>query len=391
MQVVSSFQRRFTRTNSYSGDAKKPFDMGVCKEFQKPLTSYYLNYARSFYNTMIDTERIISEHDCRTLIEQDLGRPLGRGASVRFKCPLHKETRGASLAVWENGWRCFGKCQTGGSVIDWVMQYRGLDFKEACALLGGVDVPHQRRYVPTISAKPAVELSKPPSRQWQHAAVEFVKRGAANLAAPEGERARAWLEARGITRSVQRRVLLGYIPGAPSEWHTSSLHGVDVRIPSGILIPWIADGELWGIKVRSSGNVKYMQASGGNLQGALYRATPCRSKDWGGIQPKLPIVFVEGEFDALLIERLIGYMCCPVTLGSAGGRLNVRWLALTLSAPACFIMTDSDEAGENAAAYLMETVPNPVRIRVPYPHKDITDFWQADHRGAHDFLVKQIA
>lgn len=342
---------------------------------------------------MIDTERIISEHDCRTLIEQDLGRPVGRGAAARFKCPLHKETHGASLAVWENGWRCFGKCQTSGNVIDWVMKYRGLDFKEACALLGGVDAPHQRRYVPMINAKPAVELSKPPSRQWQHAAVEFIKRGTATLAAPEGARARAWLEWRGIARPIQRRVLLGYLPGAPSEWHTSSLHGVDVRLPSGILIPWIADGELWGIKVRlAGGNVKYMQASGGNLNGALYRATACRSKskDWGGIQPKLPIMFVEGEFDALLIEHLAGDLCCPVTLGSAGGRLNPRWLALMLSATVCFIMTDSDQAGEKAAAYLMETVPNPVRVQVPAPHKDVTDFWQADCEGAHDFLINLL-
>lgn len=70
--------------------------------------------------------------------------------------------------------------------------------------------------------------------------------------------------------------------------------------------------------------------------------------------------------------------------------LNPRWLALMLSAPVCFIMTDSDEAGESAAAYLMETVPKPVRVCVPAPHKDITDFWQADPEGARDFLLNLV-
>lgn len=341
----------------------------------------------------IDIEAIKKKHDLRLIIEAELGRPTSRGSQAwSFRCPFHHETHGASLAVYIDHYHCFSpKCGESGDVVRWVMLRDNLSFIEACKQLGGQVVASGALKRSHVRMQAAPVLSQPPSRQWQHAAVEFIKRGTATLAAPEGARARAWLEWRGIARPIQRRVLLGYLPGAPSEWHTSSLHGVDVRLPSGILIPWIADGELWGIKVRlAGGNVKYMQASGGNLQGALYRATPCHKADWGGIQPKMPLLFVEGEFDALLIERLVGDLCCPVTLGSAGGRLNPRWLALMLSAPACIVMTDRDEAGEKAAAYLMDTVPNPVRVQVPAPHKDVTDFWQADCEGAHDFLINLL-
>ena len=53
-------------------------------------------------------------------------------------CPLHSEKR-PSLMVYpdKQSWHCYGACNTGGSVIDFVMKYENLDFKGALLRLGG--------------------------------------------------------------------------------------------------------------------------------------------------------------------------------------------------------------------------------------------------------------
>ena len=58
------------------------------------------------------------------------GFEVGRGGFVR--CPFHSGDRTASLKVYpgDRGWHCFG-CNKGGSVISFVMELFGLNFKQA--------------------------------------------------------------------------------------------------------------------------------------------------------------------------------------------------------------------------------------------------------------------
>lgn len=53
-----------------------------------------------------------------------------------IKCPFHAGDRTASLKLYpgERGWHCFG-CNRGGSVIDFVMELYGLDFRQAVVRL----------------------------------------------------------------------------------------------------------------------------------------------------------------------------------------------------------------------------------------------------------------
>ena len=79
---------------------------------------------------MIDVERIKDRVDCRDLIERDLGRPKYRNNThSKYKCPLHNEEKGYSLAVYEDHWHCFGKCGRGGDAISWLQEYHGLSFR----------------------------------------------------------------------------------------------------------------------------------------------------------------------------------------------------------------------------------------------------------------------
>lgn len=58
------------------------------------------------------------------------GFDVGRGGFMR--CPFHQGDRTASLKVYPGGggWHCFG-CNKGGSVVDFVMELFGLNFKQA--------------------------------------------------------------------------------------------------------------------------------------------------------------------------------------------------------------------------------------------------------------------
>jgi DNA primase catalytic core len=58
------------------------------------------------------------------------------GADLIGRCPFHDD-REPSLVISPNKnlWHCLGACQTGGSVIDWVMRTRGVSFRYAVELL----------------------------------------------------------------------------------------------------------------------------------------------------------------------------------------------------------------------------------------------------------------
>src|SRR5688500_9600016 len=60
------------------------------------------------------------------------------GDNLLGLCPFHDD-REPSLVITpdKNLWHCLGACQTGGSVIDWVMKAEGASFRHAVELLRG--------------------------------------------------------------------------------------------------------------------------------------------------------------------------------------------------------------------------------------------------------------
>ncbi len=64
------------------------------------------------------------------------------GSDYVMCCPFHEDDT-ASLVITpsKNLWHCMGACQTGGSVIDWVMKTEGVSFRHAVELLQN-NLPH---------------------------------------------------------------------------------------------------------------------------------------------------------------------------------------------------------------------------------------------------------
>jgi DNA primase len=307
---------------------------------------------------MIDTQSLKLQIDVRTLIEYDLGQPpIRSGRSHLYKCPFHNEQKGFSLAVWSDGYRCFGKCDTAGDAIDWLMSFRQLSFTQSVSLLDSGQVPILKNPVPQISV-----TCEPPNDKWQTSARKVIELAENILWSSEGERALTYLLGRGLTTSTIQQARLGYIPRDYWDWR--EIEGL--KVPCGITIPWFAHDALWAVKVRrASREQRYLQIAGGSSHG-LYNAD--------SLVGKSSVVFCEGEFDTLILQQEAGGIVSPVTLGSATNRLSVRWLSELVSHQHIFIAYDSDTAGKRGTERLLKTSLRFQQLSLP-DGKDINDFY----------------
>ena len=77
--------------------------------------------------------------DLKQLIENETGQSFTRDNKIC--CPFHSE-KSPSFSVRFNSdnnkwqWKCFGGCDTSGDAIDFIMQYKGIDYKVAREYLG---------------------------------------------------------------------------------------------------------------------------------------------------------------------------------------------------------------------------------------------------------------
>lgn len=83
-----------------------------------------------------EVERIKRQVSLESLVREH-GVALKRlGSNLVGLCPFHDDHE-PSLVITpsKNLWNCLGACQTGGSVIDWVMKTRSCDFRQAVVIL----------------------------------------------------------------------------------------------------------------------------------------------------------------------------------------------------------------------------------------------------------------
>ncbi len=129
------------------------------------------------------------------------------GANYFGLCPFHNE-RTPSFAVNPAGqfYHCFG-CGKGGGVINFIMEIENLSYPDAVRHLAarvGMAVPEDRFDRDSRKRTRLLQLNK-------DAAKFFYEQ----LGTPEGQRAAAYMQQRGISPPVARKFGLGY---APDRW-----------------------------------------------------------------------------------------------------------------------------------------------------------------------------
>ena len=87
----------------------------------------------------------IADQELKRLKEEISVERLVEGAGIELKahgadrigrCPFHDDkTPSLVVSPKKNLWHCLGACQTGGSVIDWVMKAQGVSFRHAVEIL----------------------------------------------------------------------------------------------------------------------------------------------------------------------------------------------------------------------------------------------------------------
>lgn len=180
-------------------------------------------------------ESIIDEIRARADIVEIVGEqvPLKRaGKDFRALCPFHHEKTPSFYVVPSRGfYKCFG-CGESGDVFTFLMKRSGFSFQDAVRDLGrrvGVEVPDPR----------ADREADEPHRVLYEAiafADDFFRRSLADPAV--GERARGYLEQRGIAHAAVERFGLGYAPAGWRELREAAhRHGVedDVLLAAGLI------------------------------------------------------------------------------------------------------------------------------------------------------------
>jgi DNA primase len=301
---------------------------------------------------MVDTGALLERIDTAALIEHDLGHPVRReGRWLTWHCPFHADRKTPSLGVAGNRWKCFG-CGRSGDAIDWLRQHEGLSFRDACQRLGSMELLLTSE---KVAPRQPSSLSAPPEA-WREQALEVVSTCQAVLWSDDGTKARLWLNRRGLTSETVRRWCMGFNPD------DQKLCGL--WVPRGIVIPCLAAGKIWYLKVRlANGPTKYRQVSGGQI--ALFGADT--------IGKHSTVVVTEGEFDAMLLHQEAGDLAGVVTLGSAAARLPDTWVPYLLGVRRLLVAYDTDTAGAKGAA-MWAAVASRGQRWPPLAGKDVTDF-----------------
>jgi DNA primase len=83
-----------------------------------------------------EIERIKQEVSIRQLVEYYGVKLEKKGKDLVALCPFHNDHEPSLIITPDkNLWHCLGACQTGGSVIDWVMKIEGVSFRHALEIL----------------------------------------------------------------------------------------------------------------------------------------------------------------------------------------------------------------------------------------------------------------
>ena len=285
------------------------------------------------------------------------------GREFKACCPFHNEKSPSFTVNDEKGfYHCFG-CGAHGDAIRWLTDQRGMAFMDAVKELAaeaGLDVP-----APDPRAAKAAE-----QRDSLHDVTTAAQKWFTEmLAAPEGEKARAYLATRGFDAHTVQRFGFGYAPegrqalkGALSAFPEARLIEAGLRIAvddkepydrfRGRLMLPIEDARgrviAFGGRILDKAKTdapKYLNSPDtplfdkGRTLYNLHRAGPA-SRQSGRL------VVVEGYMDVIALAAA-GFSECVAPLGTALTERQIEMLWRLVETPIlCF---DGDAAGQRAA------------------------------------------
>ena len=208
------------------------------------------------------------------ITRSDLGPPhIQLAGRAFYRCPFGR-CRGYTLVIEPERYYCVGPCQSRGTIEDWQAQF----------------------------AQPLLHTQRPIAytRLWQRTAMPVVEKAEEALQSESAMPLRECLAQIGLDERTIAIARLGFIPGERHEHHILG----PLRIPSGLSIPWLLDGELlaWRVLRRDTVN-NFAEITGGDTS-AIYNQD--------AIWPEAPILICNDELEVLLVQQLCGDLVTPV-------------------------------------------------------------------------------
>lgn len=299
------------------------------------------------------------------------------------------------------------QCGKAGDVIQFLMDFDGMDFKEAAARAGMKLEESERRSLPEApkarwGAPKLIEEAEPNAPQrdesaWLTQAEHYVTtRHEAIMKSPA---ALAYLKGRGLDEEAVRDYRLGVQQGENGKAHIMRMRkiwglpdGAPVQeggkerkflwLPRGIVIPSSIGGKVRRIRVRrpdadrkkSLENMKYYVVPGSEM---IPLFLPMRA---GTFKKPIACVVVEAELDAMLVHRAAGDIAAVLGAGTAGLRhLPPSVMAAMRDTPIILVATDAgDESGAGTHGWHLWRDTFPQAVRHPCIHgKDPGEMFQS--------------
>jgi len=334
---------------------------------------------------MIDFAAIKDRHKIEDVLVQRYGVDLRRASGgFQVKCPIHSEQKGASFCVNERKqlWRCHGKCQSGGSVIDLIMAMDG-----AANALAAAEILEGRQLTDEERTRPRPE---------RLAKLQFIN-----------ER----LERREMM-PLPRMYRAEKLQNAPKHYFeliakARGLHWVSIQMAhdAGCLrfcqAQWRKDGEKFAcyavLDVENPCNVQFRRLDADENGKALCFWGDTKVMGWQGNQgnwpvgidaalayPSATLLLVEGTGDFLAgwDIRCQGHDVIPVGMFGASNAIAIQALPF-FERREVIIIQQHDAAGQQSSARWkeqLEKVPARVRVwQVPQEGADLNDFVAAEN------------
>ncbi len=285
------------------------------------------------------------------------------------------------------------QCKRGGDCIQFLRDFEGLTFHQACERLGR-PVPDSRdltRRAPSLSSAgkwdPKVYAS--PEDLWREKATKLTWWAHDQLFESANAAELRWLqEVRGLTLDTVFFFALGWNPGLkgkdlfrPREsWGLMEVKSEETGkprrlwLPVGLVIPWIYHDELRRLKIRRRKPVEfgppYYVIPGSSMATMIL---PSRAAN--GWACKVWLV-VEAELDAILVWQEAGDLCGVIALGSASVRPDAAAAAILRQAVHIIVALDNDEPGRKEFKWWAENMKESAWHPAP-KGKDPAEAWKA--------------
>jgi DNA primase len=285
---------------------------------------------------------------------------LTNGGEYKSKCPKCQEGTDR-FCLWPNqgpsGRYWCRVCETKGDSIQFCRDFLGLTFHQACQK---VNITPELRMLPPRTKKLAFEPHQAsivhPS--WQQVAQRFIDYSYENLL--KEPCVINQLEQRGLTIEAIKRFRLGWNPknlfDQRERWGLApeiKENGFPKRqwLPKGIVIPSFQGSYPTKIKIRRNGTSgvafpKYVEVSGSTQSPSVYG------------DPSKPIIIVESELDAILIQQEAVDLVCSIALGGVSKKPDVELHELLKRAPLILLSLDFDDPGKKRYSFWMRQYPN---------------------------------